>query len=473
MEMFDKNQIIDFCTTRLRNRQSLEFNPPIPDWCLTTDPQSSLLEPFIFMHIPKTAGSTLRLLIMDLFDKERIYPGFNYDDYLPSALKTNLTQTKYSVFVGHMTWDAVNEITSTLGTRPRVFTVLRDPASHSRSQMAFLHLLLEQGVKRFVDSMGSIITHTYLAEMEKTQNYLMGTLAQQVCSLLGFPYGKIYNSYCRQEDIEPQINAALDTLIYRIHTELSCGFFEDLRKSVDLLCAQLSLPYKDIPIGHLNASKADHTKPLTTEQICFNKDWKNLFFEIYAHAKRIFDADYASYFSGINDIRSFLDNRYRLATFTTLKRHWCISLRSENAWPGTGWSLRITSEHGPSWRHIGSSGCASILAILHTQLNYELLLKLYSVPSRKFLNRLIVKCNGTLLISTKAYYEKNYLIKRYLIPDYILFPSEGNTNLTFELDEKDAPLMLVSSITVIPTFPPSARGKVRHLISSLKSRLLE
>lgn len=70
---------------------------------LTTDPHSRQLEPFAFVHIPKTAGSILRLLIASLFDLSRVYPGFNLESYSGAEFRRQAASGDYGLFSGHMT----------------------------------------------------------------------------------------------------------------------------------------------------------------------------------------------------------------------------------------------------------------------------------------------------------------------------------------------------------------------------------
>lgn len=90
--------------------------------------------PIVFLHLPKTAGQSVRLFLSRAFPRRLVFPG-QTDGHLAMHSRSDLRQ--YSIFAGHFSWSLLDF----LGSEAFVFTILRDPAlriisfyRHLRSQ---------------------------------------------------------------------------------------------------------------------------------------------------------------------------------------------------------------------------------------------------------------------------------------------------------------------------------------------------
>ena len=77
--------------------------------------------PIVFLHLPKTAGQSVRLFLNRAFPKRLVFPG-QTDGHLAMHSRSDLRQ--YSIFAGHFSWSLLDF----LGSEAMVFTILRDPA---------------------------------------------------------------------------------------------------------------------------------------------------------------------------------------------------------------------------------------------------------------------------------------------------------------------------------------------------------
>lgn len=97
---------------------------------------------YFFIHIQKTAGSSVRKHLHELFDWQSIYPPKDLDGGMPAFLTAYVdgqalldlstdTLEKYALFTGHLPF-STSQILK-LDKPPETFTVLRDPVSRTIS----------------------------------------------------------------------------------------------------------------------------------------------------------------------------------------------------------------------------------------------------------------------------------------------------------------------------------------------------
>jgi hypothetical protein len=91
--------------------------------------------PIYLLHIPRTGGTTLRELIACRFPRERCFLGGARRRFVESMAAMPAEQREQLLFVsGH--YDA--SVGKLLGTRPRIVTMLREPAARLRSHYEIL-----------------------------------------------------------------------------------------------------------------------------------------------------------------------------------------------------------------------------------------------------------------------------------------------------------------------------------------------
>ncbi len=409
-----------------------------PDWCLTTDPHTRNLEPFVFLHTPKTAGSTFRLILRSLFDEARIYPGANFPDFDPKTLQRNLSSEAHNVFLGHMTWNAIDEIERLRGRKANVFTIFRNPVSHLHSQLAFHDRLAEQGSDPGASGGVTVI-------------------GMQIALLVGLEYEQISEDYAQRglsttklESFRNSLESARITLNKRLESGLRLGIFEDLRASLDLMCSRYRLPYIAIPDERLNASGAQLSATLSPSDRSYIDDWQNIFFDFDAQARVKFEADYYGTFYETAEVSASLNEIYKAEMSSSMQRHWCVSLPASNAWPGFGWAPRQITDDGQIRRHIGRSGRAKIFARLQRKLNYVLRISICYVSSSERAESLLVRANSHLLEAKETWFDGGHLTVQMQVPAVCLDPRDGWLDLAFEIDPLVSEELMVSSISVIP-----------------------
>ena len=104
--------------------------------------------PIVFLHLPKTAGQSIRVFLGEAFPKRLIFPG-QTDAHLALYSRQELSQ--YSIFSGHFSWSLIDCISKDAF----VFSVLREP---SQRIISFYKFLRREAVRFSTD------------ELTKTQN---------------------------------------------------------------------------------------------------------------------------------------------------------------------------------------------------------------------------------------------------------------------------------------------------------------
>ncbi len=108
-----------------------------------------------FLHIPKTAGTSLRSVVEEQFPKDQVAP-FSYMHELADVVKRDKNELiNYSLFAGHLG----HTLISLLPQSPRVITMIREPVSRTISR--FKNLMRNRvrksvGHERFLDPEATI-----------------------------------------------------------------------------------------------------------------------------------------------------------------------------------------------------------------------------------------------------------------------------------------------------------------------------
>lgn len=440
---------IQFAETLRDNGFPLEIPDPfrklikLDNWCLTTDPHTRSLEPFIFLHIPKTAGSVVRLIVSSLFDQDRIFPHYNYPDY-DSARSKSLRAIRpgaYGVFIGHMWWDAVDCIEKKLKSKATIFTIFRDPVSHYRSQIAFTDRMLEQGIRETVEN-GVSRDLAQQWDPQARQRYGTVTLESQATSLLAnaHPLFKNMGSNSTFDAIRPPTDDEFNIALKLLNTRLDAiifGLFEEMRESLDLLSKRLSLPFQPLITIKLNESGANHDQQLSAAQIEEVERRRGFCFDLDREARARFAARHNAAFDHVIDIRSSLNDAYRAALLEKLRPHWCVRLTADRAWPGFDWGPRESNEHNQYWRSFGPSGSGTIIVRLHPACNYLLVMVVHTATERA-MTSVSAAFNGVDAGTTNLHFaEGRYILKWHLEAAHV--PPSGVVEITLSQQLDDTP----------------------------------
>ena len=213
-----------------------------------------------FLHIPKTAGTSVRAWAEGLFPQDAILPVFHL---LPMEELPDEAIRAARFASGHFGWRYVDRVEAAGGT-VEVFTFLRDPVGLHMSLLAYAPHIPEDSFSHMSDAVAA--TARDLAQMvsipkkiwfitEKeidVEEYLRlypGPVPGQNPCVLHLAGGGAHSDGLIEED-----PAVVDKARGRMESMLSVGLVEDMAGSFAILCDRLGLPY--LPLGRsLNKSE--------------------------------------------------------------------------------------------------------------------------------------------------------------------------------------------------------------------------
>jgi hypothetical protein len=156
-----------------------------------TPPEESQKKRFFFIHIQKTAGTSIREHLMENFDRSEVYPPLEPGG-LPKVLARYVfgqklvdtpaaEQAKYQLFNGHMPYAVSQRLA--FDTPPSTMTVLRDPVARTLSVLGqkrrhrpeFANATLEDIYDNSAIYTGEILNHqTKVFAVPNESNLLSG-----------------------------------------------------------------------------------------------------------------------------------------------------------------------------------------------------------------------------------------------------------------------------------------------------------
>jgi hypothetical protein len=205
-----------------------------------------------FLHIPKTGGTTLRLLLEQELSSDEIYP-FRNSKSAKSPVQEELVS-------GHFLYAFCKKLDPNFDQAFKV-TILRDP------------------IERYL---------SFLRAKKKADESLPDL--ESVLKLRLIPNGKYHqglidNALCRQLAVNPHLRgqALLESAKKTLHTLDCVIFFDHFEEEVIDLFARLGILKHRQDIPKLNTTEKEPVSIQILEEV---KNWNALDIELYAYAKK-------------------------------------------------------------------------------------------------------------------------------------------------------------------------------------------
>lgn len=243
--------------------------------------QPSAMPPLYFLHIPRTAGTSLRLWMYELYGTTEWLP----KHYLADGLATPVEElAPYRFFSGHFGWDFVQKLDQARGD-VRVVTWLRDPVAREISAFRYA------AAKREKD--WALLHHEGLSDPAKFlrstfyQRFAANYQTRNLTGLCGRASGA--DAVARMEKIVS--TADLELALQHLQRMAMFGITDDMMRSVALFCEAFQLPFL-APPGKANAapvSPADGCEAIDESVRTANA----VDVELYERAREVFEGRWA------------------------------------------------------------------------------------------------------------------------------------------------------------------------------------
>jgi hypothetical protein len=289
------------------------------------------------LHIPKTAGTSLRVLLENYFDANEICPAYTIYEAL-TIPESDLG--KYRFYRGHMGYGLVTLLESS-NIRPVTVVLLRQPVARAISHFRYIskdtkhpkHDIIKKQGLTLLDFLRDKRLRGELCNMQVKQ------IAQNITAeglRLAYAGSGGMQAFTRAyQSHKPRMSphAELDLAIRRLETLEVVGVVESYEQSVDLIAHRLGLRpsttnQKLNVSGHLPDDSVDRNASELLEEL------NSADLQLYNAARKRVELDHNRM------VKSFLESRYDETYQSTHVARAGIEINFAQGISGTGWHQR-------------------------------------------------------------------------------------------------------------------------------------
>lgn len=407
------------------------FQPTDKPWINQTNTMSSLevnlqpTEKVLFLHIPKTAGTTLAAVLEQHFDYHKIAP-FLFPRDLPRIDASNFDQ--YHYFRGHIDYDVMVKL---LEAEPICMTMLRDPVERYISAFAQLqrngqealqlnpeqnrplHIFAQLNLPQFFDNIPpQLLLFKARARNRQTRMITSRYRFKELTEM--FAAYSTYDSnsaFFVGEELEIEPEQLLAEAKYRLSNMAFFGLTERFQDSLFLMAFTFGLPplvdYQKLNVAP-SRPRQDNLPPETVQQI---RDENQLDLQLYAYAQQLFQQRYetmqrellARYGQPIHAqlplplpqriLVDLLEQHYQWRLRQRTRPTQSINYRFDQAIPGRGWHLpEQHPELGP-YRWSGPQKRSTLDFVLSDDRDLRITFSVMAAASQAVLDSLALTAN--------------------------------------------------------------------------------
>ncbi len=202
------------------------------------------IRPWYFLHIPKTAGTTFRVLLENRFHMDDICPAY---EFFQIGQYSDEQLGRFRLFRGHMGYNLVNY----LPEKPRVMVMLRDPMERAVSHFEYIrrdpghpkHRIIHErnmGLKEYLldPVLSAEVTNAqvrplaHLADRQTLGELMKGSRSQD----------EFARAWRHRDGVLPPEDELLDLALRRLEAMDFVGVAEDLERGMELAAWLLEAP---------------------------------------------------------------------------------------------------------------------------------------------------------------------------------------------------------------------------------------
>lgn len=387
--------------------------------------------PLLFMHIPKTAGMSMRQYLDNQYQADEICPAQRWQDLLD--LERDVAS--YRLVRGHFR----HNLRQLVAPDARVLVVLREPLR--RTVSALRHLSRDPNFHQTYEmarhlTLGEMIRHPEIMALQRDVQ------ARFLCASRKAPDVTAYLEGARSRNLDadagdrenpPAFQLAAD----RLETIDFVGFTEDLGTLVSTMAGEMNFhPPVHFPVINENPERVDPLLGLSEQELDIVRKHNTIDLQLYDFARKLLNGR-----SFDRSIRQLVRNGvYRVAPGS-------FAIEMSDIIPGSGW-YPAESAGQTSWRWTGPGRCFTLEVPLREDVSYRFDMT-FSDPRPSGPGNLTVEVNDYPM-ACELWSEGSLYRCVFVIDQGLLFKSGGfcriqiDTGETSQLSPTDIRLLGIS-----------------------------
>lgn len=446
-------------------------------------------EQMCFIHIPKTAGTTMSAILESRFDHAKICP----TPYWRNLRVMRKKEMKaYQLFRGHFPYDVVDLVPG----KPVCITMLRDPIERVISAYEFMKtcIIVYPAARKVQEKARSLSLKDYVRDPD-----VNGVINAQTRMIAGRD--------CQSKKIDQRDPIALEIAKENLQTFAFVGITEQFWDSMGLLSYQFGwTPPKEIQRLMVGKKKL-RRENLPQDVIDVITEYNQLDLEFYQYSQSLFEAQQAKMVThlrqeygatirssdvsspnseegiGTEELRSLLEKHYETCFAQQPAKNKAtqrITFTFDQAVPGNGWHRLEGLERNEPFRWTGPRTESSLDFPLDLSDDLALEFRILNSTTPDILKSLKVTANDQPLKLVPLHRDKSGAMFRSTITKDAAAENKPFTRLLFSIDQT-IPFNTVSlgsddkrpvglAMSLVQCFPVNARPNVDLIESPIDSQ---
>ena len=360
---------------------------------VNSEAQTPDTRPWYFLHIPKTAGTTFRVLLENQFAIDEICPAYEFHELKQYA---DHELNRFRLFRGHLGYNLVNY----LPVAPRVLTILRNPLERVVSHFEQIrrdpghrwYQVLQQrrmGLKEYLldPELSAEVTNTqvrqlsHMADRKKLAGLLARSGSQQ----------EFARHWRKTPGVLPPPEEMLEIALSRLETMELVFTADHMDRGAALACWKLGgRPQPVMQALNVNARRS-RLESLPDDLLQRIQEMNVLDLRLYEQAGELFERHYREM------TRALLEQNYREIAWNGCRDQTVgdlVQIDFSQPLRGTGWHQRELLPGRGMMRWTGPGTCSDIDVPLDPRRSYRMKMVVVDWADEEVLRSLSVEING-------------------------------------------------------------------------------